>query len=111
MAVADAMKADLRLEIIRQARRESALFQVLFRIEQRKSTPLTGKSHGRAIRHVAHGPAYARGKITTLLRVVANAQHDQGIAQARETHAYAPLCSRLISLFGKRPKRDVEHVV
>ena len=99
------------LDVVGQARGERAGFQIALRIEQRKRAALAREFHRRAIRLVAHRARDARGEVAAFLRVVAQAEHHERIAQAREAQADAPLGLRLASCCWQRPERDVEHVV
>src|SRR3546814_9485793 len=52
-----------------------------------------------------------RSQLTPLLGVVAQAQHDQGIAQTGKAQAQAPLVFRLEALFIERPFGGDQHVI
>ena len=103
--------ADRLLDVVGQARCEGAGLQIARGVEQRKRAALLRQFHRRAIRLVAHQPRDARGEVAAFLRVVAQAEHHERIAESGEADADAALRARLLVLLRQRPQRDVEHVV
>ena len=99
------------LDVVGQARSECAVFQITFRVEERKRAAFARQFDRSAIRFVAHQPRDAHREFAAFGRVVAHAQHHERIAETGEADADAPLGARLIVLLWQRPQRDVEHVV
>ncbi len=111
MAVAQAVTADLRLQLLRQTRSETRFSQILLGIEQRERTLLLCDFGGGGIGFVAHVLGDLRRHLARGLRVVAQAQHDQRVAQAGEAESDTPLVACFLGLLGKRPHGGVEDVV
>src|ERR1700758_483046 len=51
------------------------------------------------------------GRIASVVRVVAKAEHQQRIRKTGETQADAPFRSGLLRLLGQRPDGRIEHIV
>src|ERR1700743_978464 len=98
MAVANAIAANRLLDVLGQTRGERAGFQITRGIEERKCATLARQFHGCAIRLVARQWRDVTGEVAPCLRVVAQAEHDERIAEASEAHADAPLGARLVVL-------------
>ena len=64
-----------------------------------------------AVSSVAHLARDRSGPLPPVVRVVAQPEHQQRIAETREAQADAPLGHRLATVLGQRPQRRVEHVV
>ncbi len=109
--IAQALRADLVLERLRQARREGAARQVQIGIEQRERAALAREIGRRIVRGVAHQSRDARRFVARGRRVVAQAEHHQRITQAGEAEPDAALGACLFGLLRQRPHGGIEHVV
>ena len=109
--IAQAVLADAVLDLLRQARGEVAAGEVHVGVEQREGAALFRQFDRIQVGAVAHvlgdlGRHGARG-----IGVVAQLEHDQGVAEAGEAQADAALVLRFLELLLERPVRGVEHVV
>ena len=117
VAVADAVLADVGLDVVRQARGEAALTllaalaQVAVGIELREGALFLGQLDRGTVGGVAHGLGNAGGHGAALGAVVAQLQHGQRVAQAGEAHADAALGGGFGALLVQRPEGHVQHVV
>jgi hypothetical protein len=112
VGVAQAVLADLVLDFLgRQARGEVAAGEVHVGVEQREGAALLGQFDRGQVGLVAHVFGDLGGHGAGFVGVVAQAQHDQGIAQAGEAEADAALGLRFGMLLFQRPVGGVEHVV
>ncbi len=111
MRVADALGAEALLQRRGQARREAASGQVEVGVEQRERAALGRQIDRRVVGRVAHRLCDLRRLRARGLAVVAQAEHHQCIAQAREAQADAAFAHRFVMLLRQRPHRHVEHVV
>ena len=111
VAVANAVLADGVLQRGRQAAGEGARSQVAIGIELGKRALFLRQGDGGGVGGVAHALGNARSHGAAVGRVVAQAQHGQGVAHAGEAHANAALGGRLVALLLQRPVGHVQHVV
>ncbi len=103
MTVADTVLAYRILDVVGQARSERAGFQIACGVEQLKRAALARQFDRRPIGFVTHQPGNAHREVAAFLRVVAQAEHHQRIAEAGEADADAPLGARLVILLLQRP--------
>ena len=96
---------------VRQARGEVAARKIEVLVEHRERAALLRELDRCAVGAVAHELGDLRGRRARRIRVVAQAQHRERIAQAGEAQADAALGHRLLVLLLQRPGRHVEHVV
>ncbi len=111
MAVADAVGADGLPQCGRQAAREGAGCEIARGVEHREHAFFFRQLHRGGIGCVAHAFGDAHGHRAARVGVVAQPQHGEGVAQAREAHADAPLGRGFGTLLRQRPEGDVQHVV
>ncbi len=109
--VADAVRADALLQRRRQARREAPARQVQVGVEQRECAALGGQVGRGRVRRIAQDLGDAPRLRARRLAVIAQAEHDQRVAQPGEAQPDAALGLRLGLLLRQRPDGDVEHVV
>ena len=111
VAVADAVRADRRLDGVGQARREARRGEVLLRVEQRERALVLGDLDGGHVRGVAHLLGDAGGHRASFRAVVAQVELDQRVAEPGEAQPHAALVHRLLPLLRQRPRGHVEDVV
>ncbi len=111
VAVADAVAADLRLELVRQARGAALAVEVAFGVELRKRAFLARQLDRCAVGRELHFARDGRRHLARRLGVVAQTQHDQRVAEAREAEADAPLLAAFLELLRQRPVGGFQHVV
>ncbi len=109
--VADAVLADLLLDLGRQPGGEVAAGQVEVGVEEREGAALPGQFDGGEVGAVAHEGRDLGGLGARFLRVVAQPEHDEGVAEAGVTEPDAALGIGLGLLLRQRPVGGVEHVV
>ena len=98
MRIADAVLADLGLDLVRQARGEVAAGKIQVGVEQREGAALLGQLDRGLVGGVAHGLGDAGRHGAGFGRVVAQAQHDERVAEAGEAEADAALVGRFLLL-------------
>ena len=111
VAVADAVRADGRLQRLGQAAGEGAFGQIAGGVELGERASLARQVHRRSVGCIAHALGNARGHGAALGQVVAQAQHGQRVAHAGKAHANAAFGHGLVTLLRQRPVGDVQHVV
>ena len=111
VGVAQAVLADLVLDLGGQAGGEVAAGEVEVGVEQREGTTLLGELDGGQVGLVAHELADLAGHVAGGVGVVAQAQHGQGVAQAGEAEADAALGLGFGELLLEGPVGGFEHVV
>jgi len=109
--IAQAVLADLGLDLGRQARGEVAAGEVEFGVEEREGAALLRQIDRGEVGGVAHEFGDARAHRGRFGPVVAQAQHAQRVAETGEAKADAPLVGGLLALPVERPGGDVENVV
>ena len=105
------MLADLALEFFRQARGEAWRGQVQLFVEQRERGFLGSQLSRCGVGLVAHDLCDLRAHRARCLGVIAQAEHNQRIAEAGEAQTNAALVHRFDVLLRQRPLGDLEHVV
>jgi hypothetical protein len=111
VAVAYAVRANRLLQFCGQAAREGAFGEVAGGVELGEGAFFARELDRGGVGRVAHVRGNALRHLAAFGRVVAQAQHAQGVAQTREAHADAPLGHGLGALLRQRPPGEVEHVV
>ena len=111
MRVADAVRANLALQLLRKTRSAVRRCQKFFGVEQRERAFLLRKLGRRFVRRVAHRACDVRRHAASRVAVVAQAEHRQRIAKSGEAESDAALVRCLVRLFLQRPQRCIEHVV
>jgi hypothetical protein len=109
--VAQTVLADLLAQLFGQALGERAGVEVLVGVELQEGATLFGQLDRGAVGRIAQGGRNLRGHVATFGAVVAQAQHDQGVAQTQEAQADAALGGRFNALLLQRPDGGVQHVV
>ena len=109
--VADAVLADLVLDLGRQTRGKVAARQVEVGVEEREGAAFTRQLGRGEIGAVAHVLGDLAAFFACFRRVVTLAQHDERVAQPGEAQAHATLGVGLVLLLLERPVGDFEHVV
>ena len=100
VAVTNAMSADLLAQRLRQPGGKARCGQILIAVEQGKRTLLLRQFHRSRITVVPHALGNTRRHPASFFCVVAQTQHDQGIAKTGEAKADAALVARLLFLLG-----------
>ena len=111
VAVADAVLADVGLDVGRQAAGEGAFGQIAVDVEPGERALFLGQLDRGAVGRVAHAAADLGRHLAPVLAVVAQLEHGQRIAQAGEADADAALGGAFGALLLQWPEGDVEHVV
>ncbi len=111
VAVAQAVLLDGGFDIVGQTAGKALAAQVLGGVEFGESAFFFGQLYRCAVGGVTHTLSDLGSHLATIVAVVVQAQHAQGVAQASETYANTAFASAFFALLGQRPPSHVQHVV